>query len=141
VSYISIDEFVSAFKKVNALPLFTWVPKLIEGYSKDNMNMDESGARSLDMVRKLTVIQNDKTRSETESMGFVSTEYDNMQEFFNKELKKTEAKEVLQTIQKMFKDIRSSKLKRYFVEALTKHVRYLFILKYRKESTRLQVLE
>jgi hypothetical protein len=55
-------------------------------------------------------------------MGFDSQEYDNMQEFFNKEIKKNDAKEVLRTIQNMFKDIRSSKLKRYFVEALTKHV-------------------
>lgn len=55
-------------------------------------------------------------------MGFDSSEHDNMQEFFNKELKKSDAKEMLRVIQIMFKDIRSGKLKRYFAESLTKHV-------------------
>lgn len=45
-----------------------------------------------------------------------------MEEFFNKEIKKNDAKEVLRTISMMFKDIRNQKLKKYFIEALTKHV-------------------
>ena len=54
-----------------------------------------------------------------------------MQEFFNKEIKRNDAKEVLGTITKMFKDIKNAKLKRYFIEALTKHVytmKLLYIL-------------
>ena len=45
-----------------------------------------------------------------------------MQEFFNKEIKKSDAKEVLTAIQILFKDIRNGRMKRYFVEALTKNV-------------------
>lgn len=45
-----------------------------------------------------------------------------MQEFFNKEIKKHEAKDVIRTINKMFKDIKDEKLKRYFIDSLTKHV-------------------
>lgn len=45
-----------------------------------------------------------------------------MEEFFTKEIKKNEAKEVLRTINMMFKEIRNSKLKKYFIEALSKHV-------------------
>lgn len=45
-----------------------------------------------------------------------------MQEFFNKDIKKHEAKDVIRTINKMFKDIKDEKLKRYFIDSLTKHV-------------------
>jgi hypothetical protein len=53
-----------------------------------------------------------------------------MQEFFNKEIKKNDAKEVLRTITKLFKDIRSNKLRKYFIEALPKHVNYCNSLKF-----------
>lgn len=44
------------------------------------------------------MVSNERTRAETENMGFTSKEYESMQEFFNKELKKTDAKEVLTSI-------------------------------------------
>jgi ribosomal protein L14E/L6E/L27E len=115
-----IDEFVAVFNKVYDLPIFSWVPKLVEGYQKKTMNIDDS--KAADMVRRLTVISKERTKIETESMGFDSSEYDNMTEFFNKEIKKNDAKEVLKTFQKLFKDIKNSKLKRYFIESVTKHV-------------------
>ncbi|CDW76980.1 ubiquitin carboxyl-terminal hydrolase 15 [Stylonychia lemnae] len=109
---IKREEFVSAFKKVQNLPLFTWVKQMIDGYSKENMNMDDSIAKASDFSKKLTVLSNERSRTETENLGFDTTEFDSMQEFFNKELKKSDAKEVLKTIQQMFKDIRVGKLKR-----------------------------
>ncbi len=45
-----------------------------------------------------------------------------MQEFFNKEIKKNDAKEVLKTITKLFKDIRNNKLRKYFIDALANQV-------------------
>jgi hypothetical protein len=117
-----IEEFVTAFKKVSNLPLFTWVVKLIEGYEKEGMNMDDGEVRASDIHKKLTMISNEKARNETENMGFTASEHDNMKEFFDMELKKNDAKEVLRIINLLFKDIRQSKLKRYFVEALSKHV-------------------
>ena len=48
-----------------------------------------------------------------------------MNDFFNKEIKRNDAKEVLQTLNRLFKDIKNSKLKRYFIEILSKHVLYL----------------
>lgn len=45
-----------------------------------------------------------------------------MNDFFNKEIKKNDAKEVLSTITKLFKDIKNPKLKKYFIEILSKHV-------------------
>ena len=74
------------------------------------------------MVRRLTIVSNERTKSETESLGFDSEEYESMNEFFNKEIKKNDAKLVLGTIERFFKDVKSNKLKKYFIEALTKHV-------------------
>lgn len=45
-----------------------------------------------------------------------------MQDFFNREVKNSEAKDVLVRIQQLFKDIKIGRMRRYFVEALTKHV-------------------
>jgi hypothetical protein len=85
-------------------------------------------------MKRLTVIQNEKAKNETEKLGFVATEHDNMQEFFNNEIKRNDAKHVMRTIQKLFKDIRNPKLKKYFIEALTKHVRYFEFSHFRKKA-------
>jgi hypothetical protein len=45
-----------------------------------------------------------------------------MQEFFNREIKRNDAQKVIQTVEFMFKDIKNTKLRRYFSDALTKHV-------------------
>lgn len=74
------------------------------------------------MVRRLTVISNERTKIETQQMGFESNEFENMNEFFNREIKKNDAKEVLKTFQKLFKDIKNAKLRRYFIDNLTKNV-------------------
>lgn len=70
----------------------------MEGYDKENMNMDDFNIRASDIHKKLTMISNERVRTETENMGFDSSEHDNMHEFFNKELKKNDAKEVLRVI-------------------------------------------
>ena len=68
---------MKVFKKVQQLPIFSWVPQMINGYPKETMNMDES--KGVDFMRRLTSISYDRTKSETEEMGFNSQEYDNMQ--------------------------------------------------------------
>jgi hypothetical protein len=113
--------------------MFTWVPKLVEGYNRDCMNIDEGNVRSVDLRKRLTIIQNERARTETQMLGFTSEEHDNMQEFYNREIKKNDASQVIQTVEFMFKDIKNQKLARYFIEALTKHVPFLFVtLPYRK---------
>ena len=82
--------------------------------------MDEG--KSTDFQRRLTILSHERTKTETEKLGFDSSEHDNMEEFFNKEIKKNDAKEVLRTISMMFKEIRNSKLRKYFIESLSKHV-------------------
>ncbi len=71
------------------------------------MNIDENySSKAGDLQRKLTTISNERVKNETETMGFTADEYENMQEFFNSELKKSDAKEVLRIISLLFKDIR-----------------------------------
>ena len=72
----NIEEFVKAFKKVKDFPIFNWLPKLVEGYSKENMNIDDS--RTSDLARRLTSISNEKQKFEVESMGFDSKESENL---------------------------------------------------------------
>jgi hypothetical protein len=61
-------------------------------------------------------------------LGFDSEEYESMQDFFNKEIKKNDAKLVLSNIDKFFKDIKNIKLKKYLIDALTKHVTFSHLL-------------
>ncbi len=51
--------------------MFTWVPALVDGYNKDDcLNIDEG--RSIDNMRRLTMIQNERARNEAEKLGFTS---------------------------------------------------------------------
>jgi hypothetical protein len=63
---------VKAFRKVKDFPLFNWLPHLVDGYSKDNMNIDDN--RTSDLERRLTSISHEKSKLEVESMGFDSEE-------------------------------------------------------------------
>lgn len=45
-----------------------------------------------------------------------------MNDFFNKEIKKNDAKSVISTIDKFFRPIINMKLRKYFIDALSKHV-------------------
>lgn len=99
------------------------MPKLVSGFTFDYLNIDDGKSQpGTDVVRRLTVVSNERTWTETESLGFDSEEYESMNEFFNRDIKKNDAKLVLSNIDKFFKDIKNSKLKKYFIEALTKHV-------------------
>ena len=89
---------MSAFKRVSNLPLFTWLITLIDGYNKENMNIDDTAIKHTSISKQLTMMSNERNKTESEKLGFSSKEHDSMQEFFNKELKKTDAKEVLVTI-------------------------------------------
>jgi hypothetical protein len=52
---IKRDDFIAVFKKVQSLPMFTWILEMVQGYNKkDCLNIDES--RSVDVMRRLTVI-------------------------------------------------------------------------------------
>lgn len=51
--------------------MFTWVLELVDGYNKkDCLNIDEG--RSVDVMRRLTVIQNERARNEAQQLGFTS---------------------------------------------------------------------
>ena len=117
-----VEEFITAFKKVIGLQLFSWVPRLVEGYRREGMNMEDGEVKGQDIHKKLTMLSNERQRTQTESLGFKSEEHDSMQEFFNAELKSTNAKEVMRVVSLLFRDIKQAKLKRYFIEDLTKHV-------------------
>jgi hypothetical protein len=47
------------------------------------MNLDKGELKSSGLVSKLTMIQHEKTKIETESMGFETSEYESMKEFYD----------------------------------------------------------
>ena len=87
------------------------------------MNIDET--KSADIVRRLTAISNERTKTESEELGFNTKEYENMQEFFNKEIKNKDVKDILKIINRLLKDVRNPKLRKYFLDFMSKHVRFL----------------
>jgi len=48
-----------------------------------------------------------------------------MQEFFNKEIKNKDVKDILKIINRLLKDVRNPKLRKYFLDFMSKHVRFL----------------
>lgn len=109
------------FKRVQKLEMFSWVPRLVDGYDTSYLNSDE-GAPSLQ--KRLTMLQNERARKDAEKLGFTQQEHKSISEFFNQELKRTDARAVMACIEFMFKDIENTKLRQYFVEGLAKAVGY-----------------
>ena len=56
------------------------------------------------------MIQNDKSRKDAEKLGFTPEEHSNIQEYFNREIKKSDTKAVMASIEFMFKDIQNKVL-------------------------------
>ena len=51
----------------------------MEGYRREGMNMEDGEMRGQDIQKKLTMLSNERQRTQTESMGFKSEEHDSMQ--------------------------------------------------------------
>lgn len=58
------------------MPLFTWVPKVVDGFKKSSNNFDDS--KGAEMVRRLTIISKERTKIETEKLGFDTAEFESM---------------------------------------------------------------
>ena len=62
----------------------------MDGFSDENMNIDE--VKTNEISRRLTIVQNERTRKQTEQMGFDTKEYESMNTFYMKYVKKNDAK-------------------------------------------------
>jgi hypothetical protein len=47
--------------------MFSWVPRLLEGYDQACLNVDDSGAS---IQKQLTLIKNERARKDAEKLGF-----------------------------------------------------------------------
>jgi len=79
------------------MQLFTWMNHIGFGFKPEYLNIDEGG-ESKDVNKRLTVISNEKRRAMSQELGFQASEHDSLSEFFNKEIKKSDSKEVLRTL-------------------------------------------
>lgn len=68
----------------------------------------------------------DKAPAE-QSAKLTSLEVDNIREFYNRDLKNKPAQEVHQIFRKMFKDMKNSKLRKYFFQSISQVVGLTFV--------------
>jgi len=54
-------------------------------------------------------------------MGFTEGEHNSLQEFFEGEVRKNEAKEIVKTFNRLFKEIKNEKLRKYMIESITRN--------------------
>ena len=113
----SIAEFKEVYVLVKNLSLFSWIPDIVRGFNQDNMNIDKDEDPALSS--RLTSIQEDRNRIDVEEAGLSSAEVDNIKEFFNADIKNRPANSVLKVFNRMFKDIKNSKLKKYLMQSVS----------------------
>ena len=58
-----LEEFIASFAKAKDLPMFSWMTKIINGYKREFLNIDEQKAS--DITRRLTSISNERFKVET----------------------------------------------------------------------------
>lgn len=68
--------------------------------------------------RRLTVVSKERDRSQTQTIGYSEKESEYLLNFFNEEFRKRDAKNVSLTVNKMFKHVKSSVLRKYLIEGL-----------------------
>lgn len=101
------------------MALFTWIPKIVDGLSLKHINMDQDSKPQLQS--RLTRIIEDKTKQDvTKGDGEDETKLSEIEvqyvlEFFNNDIKNKPAKDVMKVFNKMFKDFKNPKLKKYFM--------------------------
>ena len=78
------------------------------------MNIDKDDNNPA-LSNRLTSISEDKNRNEIEDDGLTSVEVENIKEFFDTDIKNRPATQVLKVFNKMFKDIKNNKLKKYLM--------------------------
>ena len=102
---------------VKRLPLFAWLPEIVRGFKQENMNIDKDGDAALSS--KLALVQDERNALDGDDAGLSSVEVDNIKEFFNADIKNRPANSVLKVFNRMFKDLKNSKLKKYLMQSVS----------------------
>ena len=108
---------MEVYQNVKDNPLFNWIPEIVHGFAQENMNIDKDDNRAL--TNKLTQISEDKGKIDAEEEGLSSAEVDSIKEFFDSDIKNRPAAQVLKVFNKMFKDIKSQKFKKYLMQSVS----------------------
>lgn len=80
------------------------------------MNIDDGAPLSSE--RKLTAVTDEKFTKEM-AKNLLPHEIENIKEFVNKEIRGSEAKDIVKTFTKMFKDIKKPKLRKYLMQSVS----------------------
>ena len=138
---MTFEDWKRTYAEVKGLPLFSWVPAIVEGLKEDNMNLEvENEGRSYE--RRLTVQHNERMRMQVSVAGssedaggeeskrnakLTTIEVDNIREFFNNEIKNKPAQEVHALFRKMFKDMKNNKLRKYIFQSISQVIGLTFV--------------
>ena len=114
---IKQHEFTEQYPFTKSSALVNWVPNIVSGFSRKNMNLDENQEASL--TNKLTVMSEQLVKNEAQEQGLSESELEHITEFMNCEIKGREAKHIMKTFQKMFKDTKKQKLKKYMMQSVS----------------------
>ena len=113
------------------MPLFNWIPQIVGGLKEENMNLEPEN-EDKNYARRLTLQSQDKQKAliaaAVENMDneeakqnarLTSLEVDNIKEFHTNEIKNKPAQEVHQVFRRMFKDMKSNKLRKYLFSTVS----------------------
>jgi hypothetical protein len=110
-----LDYFITNFKEAENLESFKWIYELCNGTLQPTKNVPKE---SDNFMRRLTMVSKERDRSQTKKIGFTEQESEYLQDFFNQEFKKRDAKNVTTTVNKMFKHVKSQTLRKYLIDGL-----------------------
>ena len=111
--------------------MFTWVPSVVDGLKEDNMNLDPLTA-DIDNKKTVSLNSTDRTKLVVEEVSdnednniekrndcLTTLEIENIRTFWTNEIKNRPAQDVNLIFKRMFKDMKSSKLKKYIFESVS----------------------
>ena len=123
---IQREEFLETFELVKEFSLFTLIVDLAKGFSSDYLNMQQrEDDVSLSMMAKsfaLSEIQMKRTTAAAETeMGLMPDEMDNVQEFFDEEIRGRDAAHVLGIYQRLLSQIENEQVRQTLISKISKH--------------------
>jgi len=126
-----IDDWKLSYNQIKESPMFTWVPSVVDGLKEDNMNLDPLTA-DIDNKKTVSLNSTDRTKLVVEEVSdnednniekrndcLTTLEIENIRTFWTNEIKNRPAQDVNLIFKRMFKDMKSSKLKKYIFESVS----------------------
>lgn len=111
------EDFAISFDFFKDNPLFSWIQTISNGFAHTHLNIKDDIGKGL--ARSLTAYQNERTTTDAINSGLSQIEIANIKDFFEIHVKGRDGNYVMTLFKRMFKDIKNSKLKKYFMNSVS----------------------